>query len=76
MNDTMTFSNFWALFNTLVLALFAVISSFIAMYVTDVKVAHNEKNVFDNVINIILNVKGKTKDYLKSRCDIEELCKF
>jgi len=39
MNDTMTFSNFWALFNTLVLALFAVISSFIAMYVTDVKVA-------------------------------------
>ncbi|WP_125681067.1 ABC transporter ATP-binding protein [Levilactobacillus yonginensis] len=39
MNDTMTFSNFWALFNTLVLALFAVISSFIAMYATDVKVA-------------------------------------
>lgn len=39
MNDTMTFSNFWALFNTLVLALFAVISSFIAMSVTDVQVA-------------------------------------
>ncbi|AYM03068.1 ABC transporter ATP-binding protein [Levilactobacillus brevis] len=39
MNDTMTFSNFWALFNTLVLALFAVISSFIAMFVTDVTVA-------------------------------------
>lgn len=39
MNDTMTFANFWALFNTLVLALFAVISSFIAMYVTDVTVA-------------------------------------
>ena len=36
---------------------------------------HNEKNVFDNVFNTILNVKGKTKDDLKSRRDIEELCK-
>ena len=39
MNDTMTFSNFWALLNTLILALFAVISSFIAMAVTDWPVA-------------------------------------
>ncbi|NLR10087.1 MULTISPECIES: ABC transporter ATP-binding protein [Lactobacillaceae] len=39
MNDTMTFSNFWALLNTLILAIFAVISSFIAMYFTDVTVA-------------------------------------
>ncbi|MFC6274670.1 ABC transporter ATP-binding protein [Levilactobacillus tangyuanensis] len=39
MNDTMTFANFWALLNTLILALFAVVSSFIAMYLTDVKVA-------------------------------------
>ncbi|WP_261809305.1 ABC transporter ATP-binding protein [Levilactobacillus humaensis] len=39
MNDTMTFSNFWALLNTLVLAFFAVVSSFAAMYATDVKVA-------------------------------------
>lgn len=39
MNDTMTFSNFWALLNTLILAIFAVISSFAAMYFTDVTVA-------------------------------------
>lgn len=39
MNDTMTFSNFWALLNTLVLALFAVVSSFIAMAATDWSVA-------------------------------------
>ena len=39
MNDTMTFSNFWALLNTLLLAVFAVISSFIAMAVTDWSVA-------------------------------------
>ncbi|KJW12210.1 ABC transporter ATP-binding protein [Levilactobacillus spicheri] len=39
MNDTMTFSNFWALLNTLILALFAVISSFIAMAMTDWPVA-------------------------------------
>ncbi|WP_203641827.1 ABC transporter ATP-binding protein [Levilactobacillus andaensis] len=39
MNDTMTFSNFWALLNTLMLAIFAVISSFIAMAVTDMTVA-------------------------------------
>lgn len=39
MNDTMTFANFWALLNTLVLAFFAVVSSFAAMYATDIKVA-------------------------------------
>ena len=41
----------------------------------NIDVMHNEKNVFDNVFNTILNVKGKTKDDLKSRRDIEELCK-
>lgn len=39
MNDTMTFSNFWALLNTLILAIFAVVSSFLAMAFTDVTVA-------------------------------------
>lgn len=38
-NDTMSFSNFWALFNTLFTAFFAVISSFVAMYLTDVQIA-------------------------------------
>ena len=36
---------------------------------------HNEKNVFDNVFNTVLNVKGKTKDDIYSRRDIEEYCK-
>ncbi|MFC6180147.1 ABC transporter ATP-binding protein [Lactiplantibacillus daowaiensis] len=38
-NDTMSFANFWALFNTLFTAFFAVISSFIAMYLTDATIA-------------------------------------
>jgi len=38
-NDTMSFSNFWALFNTLFTAFFAVISSFLAMYFTDHTIA-------------------------------------
>ncbi|RRK11326.1 ABC transporter ATP-binding protein [Lactiplantibacillus garii] len=38
-NDTMSFSNFWALFNTLFTAFFAVVSSFIAMYLTDSQIA-------------------------------------
>jgi len=38
-NDTMSFSNFWALFNTLFTAFFAVISSFLAMYFTDHEIA-------------------------------------
>ena len=38
-NDTMSFSNFWALFNTLFTAFFAVISSFVAMYLTDAQIA-------------------------------------
>ncbi|MDT6980451.1 ABC transporter ATP-binding protein [Levilactobacillus zymae] len=39
MNDTMTFSNFWALFNTLIFAVFAVITSVVAMALTDWTVA-------------------------------------
>lgn len=38
-NDTMSFSNFWALFNTLFTTFFAVISSFLAMYFTDHEIA-------------------------------------
>ncbi|MDN6417819.1 MAG: ABC transporter ATP-binding protein/permease [Lactiplantibacillus plantarum] len=38
-NDTMSFSNFWALINTLITAFFAVISSFVAMYLTDAQIA-------------------------------------
>jgi len=38
-NDTMSFANFWALFNTLFTAFFAVISSVIAMYLLNGAIA-------------------------------------
>ena len=41
----------------------------------NIDVMHNEKNVFDNVFNTVLNVKGKTKGDIYSRRDIEEYCK-
>ena len=38
-NDTMAFANFWQLFSSLIVASFAVISSFIAMYTADTEIA-------------------------------------
>jgi len=35
---------------------------------------HIEKNVFDNIFNTVLGVKGKTKDNLNARKDIKNLC--
>ncbi|XP_013608060.1 PREDICTED: uncharacterized protein LOC106314786 [Brassica oleracea var. oleracea] len=37
-------------------------------------VMHIEKNVFENIMNTLLDVKGKSKDNLKSRLDLPELC--
>ncbi|GFP99843.1 mitochondrial pyruvate carrier 3 [Phtheirospermum japonicum] len=37
-------------------------------------VMHIEKNVFDNVFNTVMNVKGKTKDTVKSRDELAEYC--
>ncbi|CAA7049001.1 unnamed protein product [Microthlaspi erraticum] len=37
-------------------------------------VMHIEKNFFDNIMNTVLNVKGKTKDNLKSRLDLPAIC--
>ena len=34
---------------------------------------HIEKNVIDNIIGTILNIKGKTKDNLKACLDLEEM---
>jgi hypothetical protein len=34
---------------------------------------HIEKNVINNIIGTILNIKGKTKDNLKARLDLEEM---
>jgi hypothetical protein len=40
----------------------------------NIDIMHNEKNVFDNVFNTIMDVKGKTKDNLKARRDMEVHC--
>ena len=37
-------------------------------------VMHIEKNFFDNIINTLLNVPGKTKDNKNSRLDLPALC--
>ncbi|XP_045831211.1 uncharacterized protein LOC123922548 [Trifolium pratense] len=37
-------------------------------------VMHIEKNVFDNVFNTVMDIKGKTKDNLKARMDLKEYC--
>ena len=38
-NDTMAFQNFWQLFSSLIVAVFAMISAFIAMFITDKTIA-------------------------------------
>ena len=38
-------------------------------------VMHIEKNVFDNVFNTVMDVKGRTKDNVKARQDMKEICK-
>jgi len=37
-------------------------------------VMHIEKNVFENIFNIIMDVKGKTRDNIKARLDIALFC--
>ena len=38
-------------------------------------VMHIEKNVFDNIFNTVMNVKGKMKDNAKSKEDLKEFCR-
>ena len=38
-------------------------------------VMHIEKNVFDNIFNTVMDIKGKTKDNVKARMDLREYCK-
>ena len=38
-------------------------------------VMHIEKNVFDNVFNTVMDIKGKTKDNVNARLDLSMLCK-
>jgi hypothetical protein len=35
---------------------------------------HIEKNVFENIFNTVMDVKGKTKDNIKARLDIALFC--
>jgi len=35
---------------------------------------HIEKNVFENIFNIIMDVKGKKKDNIKARLDVALFC--
>jgi len=37
-------------------------------------VMHIEKNFFDNIFNTVMNVRGKSKDNVKSREDLKEFC--
>ena len=37
-------------------------------------VMHIEKNVFENIFNTIMDVKGKIKDNIKARLDIDLYC--
>jgi hypothetical protein len=37
-------------------------------------VMHIEKNVFENIFNIVMDVKGKTKDNIEARLDVALFC--
>ena len=38
-------------------------------------VMHIEKNIFDNLFNTIMDLKGKSKDNTKARMDLKEYCR-
>jgi hypothetical protein len=35
---------------------------------------HTEKNVAESIFHIVLNIPGKSKDNVKARVDVEQLC--
>ena len=37
-------------------------------------VMHIEKNLFENIFNTVMDVKGKTKENIKARLDIALYC--
>ena len=37
---------------------------------------HIEKNMFENIFNTVMNVKGKTKDNIQTRLDIIFFCNY
>ena len=36
---------------------------------------HIKKNVFNNAFKMVMDIKGKTKDNVRARMDLSELCK-
>jgi len=40
----------------------------------NIDVMHTERNVFMNIFNTVMDIKGKTKDTVKGRYDMEDLC--
>jgi len=40
----------------------------------NLNVMHIEKNMFENIFNIVMDVKGKTKDNIKARLDLVLFC--
>ena len=41
----------------------------------NLNVINIKKNVFDNLFNTMMDIKGKTKDNVKVRMDLREYCK-
>jgi hypothetical protein len=40
----------------------------------NLNIIHIEKNMFENIFNTVIDVKGKTKDNIKARLDITLYC--
>jgi len=40
----------------------------------NIDVMHTERNVFMNVFDTMMDIKGKTKDTNKARLDVVEIC--
>lgn len=44
------------------------------MFRNNIDAIHLEKKFFDNLMNSVLNVKGKLKDNVKSALDLVDIC--
>ena len=40
----------------------------------NIDVMHTERNIFMNIFNTVMDIKGKTKDTVKGRYDMADLC--
>ncbi|PKU71721.1 hypothetical protein MA16_Dca022213 [Dendrobium catenatum] len=36
---------------------------------------HLKKNIFDNIFNTVIDIKDKSKDNIKTRMDLKEICR-